>query len=78
VVVLTVPDALNTAFFDFLKDYIVFYVNDMDMSMVVGIQMDNKRCLRVMAVTRSCSSASTPFLSASVLSIACFPCRMTS
>jgi hypothetical protein len=48
VVVLTVPDALNTAFFDFLKHYIVFYVNEMDMSMVVGIQMDS-----VMAVKDS-------------------------
>jgi hypothetical protein len=47
VVILTVPDALNTAFFDFLKHHIVFYVSEMDMSMVVGIQMDNKRCHRL-------------------------------
>jgi hypothetical protein len=38
----SVPGTVNTAFFDLLKKYIVLYVNEMDMRMMVGIQIASK------------------------------------
>jgi hypothetical protein len=51
VVVLTVPDALNMTFFDLLKEVIMFYVNEMDMSMIVFMQMSNKGAIDYWKVT---------------------------